>query len=234
MSWGAVTTFVSGEVSYGVAGRTILTDIAIDIESGESVAIVGVNGAGKTTLLRLLANVLEPTRGSLSLRGTPYAAVGARGLARSLAYVPQVRPARVPLTVRDVVLLGRYPHRARLDLGYSKGDFEATTAALEVTGLEALADRPLAELSGGRAPECLHSCRTRSGHGVPPARRADDLSGPGAPTPGRAPSAGAGSEATPNRRLREPRSQPGLCVGRPRDRPGRGPPGGDGADGGGS
>lgn len=142
-------SLIAGRVSFEVEGRPVLEDVEVEIGNSESVAIVGVNGAGKTTLLRLLANVLGPTSGSLSLRGAPYGAVGQRALARVLAYVPQVRPARVPLTVRDVVLLGRYPHQPRWGFGYSTSDFSAVTEALEVTGLEDLADRPLAELSGG-------------------------------------------------------------------------------------
>ena len=119
------------------------------IREGECVAIVGTNGAGKTTLLRLLANVLAPSGGGLSLRGTPYSELTARQLASSLAYVPQVRPARVPLTVRDVVLLGRYPHKRRWSFGYEAADFEAAARALEVIGAADLAARDMSELSGG-------------------------------------------------------------------------------------
>ncbi|MFQ5525769.1 MAG: ABC transporter ATP-binding protein [Thermoanaerobaculia bacterium] len=142
-------SLISGRVSFDAGGRSILADVDLEIGKAESVAIVGVNGAGKTTLLRLLANVLEPTRGSLALSGTSYAKHHARELAKLLAYVPQVRPARVPLPVRDVVLLGRYPHQPRWGFGYGDADFRAVTAALETTGLVELSDRPLAELSGG-------------------------------------------------------------------------------------
>lgn len=140
---------ISGTVSHEIGARPILDEVTVEVAAGECVAIVGVNGAGKTTLLRILANVLRPTRGALSFGGRPYRSVAPRDLARSLSYVPQVRPARVPLTVRDVVLLGRYPHGSRLDFGYGAEDFEKAAAALETTGLAALADRPLSELSGG-------------------------------------------------------------------------------------
>ncbi len=144
-----MTELLSGQVSFGVGGRSILDEVDVGIREGESVAIVGTNGAGKTTLLRLLANVLAPSRGGLSLRGTPYTELTARRLAGALAYVPQIRPARVPLTVRDVVLLGRYPHNRRWSLGYEGADFEAAARALEVSGTADLADRDMSELSGG-------------------------------------------------------------------------------------
>ena len=144
-----MTELLSGRVSFDIGGRSILNAVDVGIRQGESVAIVGTNGAGKTTLLRLLANVLAPSRGGLSLRGTPYAGLTARQLAGSLAYVPQIRPARIPLTVRDVVLLGRYPHNRRWSFGYEAQDFEAATKALEMVGSTDLADRGMSELSGG-------------------------------------------------------------------------------------
>jgi iron complex transport system ATP-binding protein len=136
-------------VSFTIAGRPILNAVDVEIREGESVAIVGPNGAGKTTLLRLLAKVLEPSRGELSLRGTRYSELTARGLSHTLAYVPQIRPARVPLTVRDVVLLGRYPHSRRWSVGYEVRDFEAAVRALDVIGSSDLADRSMNEISGG-------------------------------------------------------------------------------------
>ncbi len=144
-----MSVLISGRVSLELEGRPVLEDVEIEVHAAESVAIVGVNGAGKTTLLRLMANVLTPTDGALSFAGTPYRELGPRRLARALAYVPQVRPARVPLTVRDVVLLGRYPHYGRWRFGYRADDFRAAETALETAGLSELADRSLAELSGG-------------------------------------------------------------------------------------
>ncbi|MCP4200907.1 MAG: ABC transporter ATP-binding protein [bacterium] len=144
-----MTELLAGRVSFEVADRAILNDVEVSLREGESVAVVGTNGAGKTTLLRLLAKVLEPSRGGLTFRGTAYSELTSRQLAGSLAYVPQVRPARVPLTVRDVVLLGRYPHSGRWSVGYEARDFEAAARALDVVGSSELADRPMSELSGG-------------------------------------------------------------------------------------
>ena len=144
-----MTELIAGQVSLEVGHRLILEGVEVRIHEGESVAIVGTNGAGKTTLLRLLAGVLVPSSGGLTLRGVPYQRLAARHLASSVAYVPQVRPARVPLTVRDVVLLGRYPHNSPWSVGYGARDFDAVRRALEVTGSTDLAERPLSELSGG-------------------------------------------------------------------------------------
>jgi iron complex transport system ATP-binding protein len=144
-----VSELIAGQVSFEAGGRLILDRVEVRIRQGESVAIVGTNGAGKTTLLRLLANVLAPSRGGLTLRGVPYAELRARRVAASVAYVPQVRPARVPLSVRDVVLLGRYPHNRAWSVGYEARDFDAARRALEALGSSDFAERPLSELSGG-------------------------------------------------------------------------------------
>jgi ABC-type cobalamin/Fe3+-siderophores transport system ATPase subunit len=130
-------------------GVPVLGPLDLAVEAGECLAILGPNGAGKSTLLRLLAGLLEATAGQRLLDGHPYAELSRRALARRIAYVPQVRPARVPLSVRELVLQGRYPHRSPLAWALSAADYEAVERALERTGTSRLAERPLDELSGG-------------------------------------------------------------------------------------
>jgi iron complex transport system ATP-binding protein len=110
---------------------------------------VGPNGAGKTTLLRLLTGLLAPSAGVVRYQEQPLASFSRRALAQRIAYVPQIRPARIPLTVEEVVLLGRYPHRTRLQLAPGAGDYRAAEEALRRVGIEELRGRPVDELSGG-------------------------------------------------------------------------------------
>jgi iron complex transport system ATP-binding protein len=132
-----------------VDGRRILGPLDLDLIRGECLAIVGPNGAGKTTLLRSLAGLLPPTRGALSLQGYPYRSFSRREMARRIAYVPQIRPSRVPLKVEEMVMLGRYPHLRRLQMAPRGEDFEAVDAALREVGISALRGRPVDSLSGG-------------------------------------------------------------------------------------
>jgi iron complex transport system ATP-binding protein len=129
--------------------RTILGPLDLDIQRGECLAVVGSNGAGKTTLLRLLTGLLRPSGGELRYGDRSFAALSRRELARRIAYVPQIRPSRVPLKVEEVVLLGRYPHLSRLQIAPRAADFAAVEEALSVVGIAGLRGRAVDELSGG-------------------------------------------------------------------------------------
>ena len=131
------------------AGRRVLGPIDLAVAAGETVAVVGPNGAGKTTLVRLLTGLLAPTRGAVRWQGSTLDHIGRRELARRIAYVPQVRPASVPLTVEQLVLLGRHPYLGRWRFAPSADDRAVVRRALALAGLEPLAGRRLDTLSGG-------------------------------------------------------------------------------------
>lgn len=130
-------------------GRVVLGPLDLTIASGERLAVLGPNGAGKTTLLRCLAGLREPSAGEISIDQRATRSIPRRELARRIAYVPQIRPARVPLSVREIVLLGRYPYLSRLQLAHSAADHAAAERALARVGITDFAERPLDELSGG-------------------------------------------------------------------------------------
>lgn len=129
-------------------GRLILDGVALAPETGSTVGVLGPNGSGKSTLLRLLAGLLTPTSGIVTLDGTPLAELPRRTVARRLAVVEQQSYTQVELTVEDVVRLGRVPHR-RAWTPVSADDERAVRAALERTGLADRAGRLWHTLSGG-------------------------------------------------------------------------------------
>ena len=131
------------------AGRRVVGPVDLSVAAGETVAVIGPNGAGKTTLMRLLAGLLPPSRGEMRWGGATLAEIGRRALARRIAYVPQVRPTTVPLTVEQMVLLGRHPHLGRWRFAPSASDREAVHRALALAGLERVGDRRIETLSGG-------------------------------------------------------------------------------------
>ena len=136
-------------VGWDIAGRAILDAVDLELATSECVVIIGPNGAGKTTLLRLMAGLLEPSRGSMVWEQTPYQSLTRRDLASRIAYVPQSRPLQVPLSVEQLVLLGRYPYLSPFRLAPQASDFEAVSRAMELAGVSELRDRLIGDLSGG-------------------------------------------------------------------------------------
>lgn len=136
-------------LGWSAGRRRILDGIDLVLERGECLALVGPNGAGKTTLLRALVGLLPPDGGVVRWQGENLEGFSRRELARRIAYVPQVRPARVPLTVEQLVLLGRHPYLSPLRPAPSAGDFVSVREALAVVGITDLRERRLDRLSGG-------------------------------------------------------------------------------------
>ncbi|OGX91323.1 ABC transporter ATP-binding protein [Hymenobacter coccineus] len=145
----AVGYFLSKKTPRPVAGP-----LRLALWPGELVCLLGPNGAGKSTLLRTLAGLQPPLGGRLELGGRPLAAMGAAERARQLSVVLTDRVDAGNLAVRELVRLGRHPHTGWLG-GLSAHDEARVQAALEATGTEAFADRPVGELSDGERQKVL-------------------------------------------------------------------------------
>jgi zinc transport system ATP-binding protein len=133
--------------SFGYTATPVVEDVTLDIGAGEYVAVVGPNGSGKSTLLKLVLGLLRPDEGEVRLFGEPAHEFddGSR-----IGFVAQdARSADgMPITVREVVKMGRFPH-----VGFgrlSSEDWEVVEAAIETVGMAAFADRRVTRLSGGQ------------------------------------------------------------------------------------
>ncbi|MFG2564017.1 ABC transporter ATP-binding protein [Streptomyces sp. NPDC048567] len=129
-------------------GRVLLDGVTLAPEPGTTVGLIGPNGSGKSTLLRILAGVLAPHTGVVTLDGEPLPAVGRRAVARRVAVVDQHAATPDELSVLDVVRLGRIPHR-RAWAAPTGEDAAAVDEALERTGLTGRRDQSWHTLSGG-------------------------------------------------------------------------------------
>lgn len=133
---------------YPESARPAVDEVTLEVPGGACTAVLGPNGSGKSTLLRLLLGTLAPARGELSLDGRPLAEWGREEVARAVGVVPQGEEAVFPITVREVVAMGRYPH-----LGPWRRERDADRAAVERAmrrcDVLAFAARPLSTLSGG-------------------------------------------------------------------------------------
>ena len=152
--------------AYGGGQPEVVRGASLVVERGRLSALVGANGSGKSTLIRLLAGLLKPTAGEVTLDGVPLARIEARVRARRVAYVPQSVSTVFPFTALEVVLTGRSPHATRFRFETPR-DVEAARAALVAVDAAHLEARPVTELSGGerqlvalaralaQEPECL-------------------------------------------------------------------------------
>lgn len=140
-------------VCWGPRGRAdILSEISFAVPQGQIMAICGANGAGKSSLLRLIYRHQAPRSGTVRLMGRDIWSMGAKEVARSLAAVLQEQPTDFALTARQIVALGRLPHRRGWGAGLSAPggeDSDIIAAAIRRMDLGPMADRAYDTLSGG-------------------------------------------------------------------------------------
>ena len=137
------------ELHLGYSGREVVTGASIGIDAGRVTALVGPNGSGKSTLLRALARLHRPDAGRIGFPdGGSALELSASAFARRVTLLTQSRPTPGGVSVRDVVGYGRHPYRGRWRHD-DPGGAAAIDHAMTVTGVTAMADRGVDELSGG-------------------------------------------------------------------------------------
>ncbi|MFC7705604.1 ABC transporter ATP-binding protein [Plastorhodobacter daqingensis] len=139
---------VARNLRWGVKRRIIVADVSLTVAPGETLGLIGPNGSGKSSLLRLLAGLRRPHVGQVEINGQDISGVPRRALARQVAFVQQNAATDTNVTVRDVVRLGRTPHRSPL-AGWSEADELAVSTALDQVGMKGHRAQSWQTLSGG-------------------------------------------------------------------------------------
>ncbi|MDZ7730460.1 MAG: ABC transporter ATP-binding protein [Natrialbaceae archaeon] len=137
-----------------LGGTTILEDVSLSASGGELVGLVGPNGAGKTTLLRTISGAVEPSGGTVTVQGQDVTTLSSRASSQLVAVVPQETTLSFAFPVRDVVGMGRYPHRSRFSPPDAR-DRTLIDQALERTDTAQFEDRIIESLSGGERQRVL-------------------------------------------------------------------------------
>lgn len=135
--------------SWTVNGAGILDAVTFTAPAGRVTGLIGPNGSGKTSLISLLARWTPPTSGTVLIGGDDSRSIPLRSFARLVAALEQHTATGLELTVRQVVAMGRIPHRHRLAFDLDDRSDPAVDHALASVGADGLADRQWHTLSGG-------------------------------------------------------------------------------------
>ena len=135
-------------IQYPGSDRPALDGVTLSIPAGCLTAVLGPNGSGKSTLLRVLLGVYAPDAGTATLGDRNVSEWDRRELARTVGVVPQSETVAFPITVREMVAMGRFPHLGPLRAEGWR-DREAIAKALERCDIDELQNRQVTTLSGG-------------------------------------------------------------------------------------
>ena len=135
-------------VFFKVGKKVLLQPTTLSFEEGKFHVIMGANGAGKSTLLKILAGDQAPTSGHLTIGEKELLQYPKRDLARIRAVLSQHYLLQFPISVYDVVMMGRYPHYKNIP---SSNDNAISEKAMTQMDVEKFRDRDYTTLSGGEA-----------------------------------------------------------------------------------
>ncbi|MBO9621118.1 MAG: ABC transporter ATP-binding protein [Sphingomonas sp.] len=142
------------DLAVSLGARRVLEGVSAAFRPARVTAILGPNGSGKSTLVKTLAGLLDADAGQVRLDTRQLARIDPRERARLIGYLPQDPTVHWNIGVRDLVALGRLPHRSPF-AGMSPEDDAAVQAALDATDTDRLAARTADQLSGGERARVL-------------------------------------------------------------------------------
>lgn len=128
--------------------NNILKDINIEVDNKEVVGIIGPNGSGKSTLLKCIYRVLKPNDGAILLDNVDIKDMSVKESSKRLAVLSQHNNYNFDFTVKDIVLMGRSPHKKFMERD-NKEDYDIVNKALKKVDVFELKDRSFQSLSGG-------------------------------------------------------------------------------------
>jgi iron complex transport system ATP-binding protein len=141
--------------TFQIQDKLLLKDINCSIAPNELIVIMGANGAGKSTLLKLIAGVISASSGELFIENQLIKKYSAQQLALKRSVLSQHYEIAFPLSVKEIILMGRYPYFRNHP---STRDLAIVNEVMAEMGIENLADRIYQTLSGGEAQK-VHMCR---------------------------------------------------------------------------
>jgi iron complex transport system ATP-binding protein len=141
-------------LSVEIGGRRIVSGISLRVADGQFAGLIGPNGSGKSTILKAIYRVHRPAAGSVLVNGTDLHRMRPKMAARRVAVVAQENPMDFGFTVREMVMIGRTPHKGPFDRD-NDNDQTIIQDAMQRTGCADLGGRSFQSLSGGEKQRVL-------------------------------------------------------------------------------
>lgn len=137
------------ELNFSYGKRAILQDVCLNLERGKFYGILGPNGCGKSTLLKNILQILKPASGIIEINGKRASEYGLKELAALIGFVPQKTALAAPLSVKEILLTGRFCRLKSAFSGYDASDHAKVEQMAELLDVKKFLQRSAFELSGG-------------------------------------------------------------------------------------
>ena len=136
------------DLHFSISGKNILDGVSARFAPRGIHGVIGPNGSGKSTLLKNICGIWRPDSGSIHIHGRDCRMISRKELSSLVTLVPQNRTIAFPVSVYDIVSMGRNPHLGRFE-GLRQRDRDSIEQALRLTNIHHLRERNINELSGG-------------------------------------------------------------------------------------
>lgn len=142
------------KLNFAYGKDLVLKEVNFSAKAGEFISIIGPNGAGKSTLIKLMDGILSSEDSNILLDGVSLNEISRKELAQKVAYLPQDSKFAFAYTVRDVVMMGRFPY-LRGVMSYSANDLHIVNEMMDLMEIDQFTERNFNELSGGEKQRVL-------------------------------------------------------------------------------
>tara|TARA_Y100001968_G_scaffold330506_1_gene382568 strand:+ start:99 stop:875 length:777 start_codon:yes stop_codon:yes gene_type:complete len=143
-------TIITKDFSTGYQDKKIIKSISISLEKSEWLGIVGANGSGKSTFLKGISRILDAYSGKAYLFGHDIHLSSTKEIAKKVSVLPQQHASNFPLTVYELVCLGRSPHKKWWEIDLDKNDHSKVERSIALTEMTDLKNKSIDSLSGGQ------------------------------------------------------------------------------------
>ncbi len=134
------------DITFQIGNKALISDVSVNFEPGKLHLIIGPNGAGKSTLIKVLARLMRPKTGIVEYESLDISQTSESNLAKRRAVLSQAIEVAFPMSVREIVMMGRYPH---FTVRPGSVDEKIVDELMDFFAVTEFSDRNYQTLSGG-------------------------------------------------------------------------------------